>query len=447
MAGNNLMVLMSSHRAFILAVSGAAIGIGSIWRMPYMIGEHGGSLFILFYLLFIFLLGIPAMIAEIIIGRAGRMPPSEALRSVAISSGASTRWSKIALSGTLASVLILSFYCVVSGWGVFYLKESLSGLSLNTALEAESVFNNFLESPGTLLSYSSLFLVLTFFVSAFRVNSGIERLNDTLMPLLYLILMVLVVYVSYLPGFDRALHYLFTPDWSQLNSSMLLAAMGMAFFTLATGACCLMAYGAYMPERQSAIFSVSVVAAINLLVTLCAGVAIFSIVFSYGLDASSGPGLIFMALPVALHDMPFGHWVMPIFFFLLLIACWTSSVNLAEPLVSALSHKLNSRRKGALMAGLIVWTLGLIPVFSFNLLKNITIFGADIFSVYTGLATDILLPVTSFLILVFSGYIMQKNVLKQQLNVSQGWCHFWWIIIRYVSPCGLLLILLSSVIK
>lgn len=447
MQDSNIMALMSSHKAFIFAVSGAAIGIGSIWRMPYMIGEHGGSLFIFCYLFFIFILGLPAMIAEIIVGKIGRLPPLGSLQLVARSSQASHQWGKIAWVGTIGSVFILSFYCVVSGWSIYYLGQSLTGLHLAQESDAEKIFNTLLSNPASMLLYSTVFLVLTFVVSAFQVNKGIERLNDTLMPLLYLILIGLVVYATSLPGFDRAVYYLLHPDWSKLTASMLLTAMGMAFFTLATGACCLMAYGAYIPKSQSIVFSVSVVAAINLLVTLCAGIAIFSIVFSYGLDASSGPGLIFMALPVALNDMPLGLWVMPAFFFLLLIACWTSSVNLAEPLVTALSAKFNNRKKGAFSAAILIWCLSLIPALSFNLFKHIKIAGMDIFSAYTGLATDVFLPITGFLVLIFTGYVMRREVFVQYLSLSPFWGNFWYRVIRYVSPWGLLLVFIANFIN
>lgn len=441
------VTIMSSHKAFILAVSGAAIGIGSIWRMPYLIGENGGCLFILCYLFFIFILGIPAMMAEILVGRIGRRPPAEAIKVVAASGHASAHWSKTAAFGTLASVLILSFYCIVSGWSIHYLCLSLPHLQVSNVSEAGTLFNQFLAQPSRVVGYGTLFLVMTFGVSAFRVNNGIERLNDTLMPLLYVILIALVVYAATLPGFGKAMSYLLNPDFSELKPAMLLTAMGMAFFTLATGACCLMAYGAYMPGTQSIFFSVSVVAAINLIVTLCAGIAIFSIVFSYGLEASSGPGLIFMALPVALNDMPFGFWIMPVFFFLLLIACWTSSVNLAEPLVTALSRKLGSRFKGAFCSAIIVWLLGLIPAFSFNLLKDIKIFHVDIFTAYTGLATDILLPFTGFLILLFTGQAMKRQDFIDHMKLDQCWGSFWYFLVKYISPPGLLLIFLANFVK
>ncbi len=438
---------MSSNKAFILAVTGAAVGIGSIWRMPYMIGENGGSVFIVCYLAFILLLGLPAVISEVIIGKVGRQPPILSLTSIAQSSNASTKWRHIGVLGTLGATLILSFYCVVSGWGIYYLGTSFTHLKINQVSMAKHVFNNLLTNPFLVLLFSTIFLILTFGVSAFKINKGIERLNDTLMPLLYLILIVLLIYAMTLPGFHTALHYLLYPDWSKLSTSMLLTAMGMAFFTLATGACCLMAYGAYMPEKQSIVSSVSWVAVINLCVTICAGLSIFSIVFSYGMSASSGPGLIFMALPVALHDMPLGIWVMPLFFFLLIIACWTSSVNLAEPLVTALAHKLSSRRKGALLSGLIVWCLSLIPALSFNLFKNTTIFDKDIFTVYTGFATDVLLPVTGFLILFFTGFIMKKTVFYQHLKAYSVWSRIWYCLIKYISPWCLLLIFIANMVK
>ena len=447
MKSDNVVSVISSKWAFILAVSGAAIGIGSIWRVPYMIGDNGGGVFLLCYLFFTAVLGLPAMMAEIIIGKVGAAIPIKALTSIAKQNNATPTWRGIALLGTLSSMLILSFYCVVSGWGLCYFQMTLQGFHAPNSHIAEHTFTQLIEDPSKIFFYSTLFLIMTFSISAFSINNGIEKLNNLLMPLLYFVLIVLLLYVTTLSGFQQAIQYLFKPDLTKLTPSVLINAIGLAFFTLATGACCLMAYGAYMPKKQSIASSIGIVALMNTGVTLCAGITIFSIVFSYGLSPSSGPGLIFMTLPVALHDMPIGHLILPIFFFLLTIACWTSSVNLAEPLVVMFADKFNSRKKGALSAGIIVLALSVIPIFSFNIWNHITIMGKDIFSVYTGIVSDILLPVTGVLIMLFTGYVMNKELFIDNAGLPKYGAHIFRWVIRYLCPWMMLLIFISNIIN
>ena len=437
---------MTSHKSFILALSGAAIGIGSIWRMPYVIGEQGGALFILFYLLFLILLGLPAMMAEIIIGKVGRKPPSQSIIQIAQSSQGNRNWGKIAYLATFCAALILSFYGVVSGWGLRYLGLSLSDVSMSDQQSNEALLTQFLNDPWQGLLYSTLFFIMTFAVSGFEIHKGIERLNNILMPILYLIIFLLLIYAIQLPGLMQAIHYLLYPDWSKLTVELMSAAMGMAFFTLATGAGCLMAYGAYIPGKQSIVASSWIVAALNLLVVICIGISIFTVVFSYGINADSGPGLLFIVIPLTLSQMPFGELIMPLFFFLLIVACWTSSVNLAEPLVTALSHRFKSRLKGSAISGVIVWSMSLLPLLSFNVLSSITIGGQDLFSFYTSFASDLVLPISGLLILWFVGRIMDPALFVKNLGASEKNAKFWLFLIRYVSPLLLFLVLMTKII-
>ncbi len=434
---------MTSNRAFILAIAGAAIGLGNIWRFPYMAGENGGSLFFVLYLFFVLLLGMPVMISEIIIGRAGRATPATSMRQLAVASGGSRHWGKLAWLGTLAAMLILSFYCVVSGWALFYFIQSMTGqLGQMTAHQAQDVFETFLSDPFSVVSYQLLFIAMTLCVSARNVASGIEMLNNLMMPLLYVILIALVIVTSQFPGFSDAVYYLFTPDWHKLEWSVALEAMGHAFFTLAVGACCLMAYGAYMPDRQSVFKAAGVVIMLDLLVAVLTGLATFSVVFSEGLAPSSGPGLMFETLPVALGELSGGLWLMPLFFLLLVIATWTSSVNLAEPLVVAIARTGNlGRKRAAIMTGSIVWLLGLIPALSFNIFESVqTDSGKSLFDLFTAFPTDILLPLTGFLILLFAGFVMDKETLLNQLGIRKVLFKPWQVIVRYISPALVLLV-------
>ncbi|WP_242667305.1 sodium-dependent transporter [Parendozoicomonas haliclonae] len=409
---------MIRHSGFILAVAGAAVGLGNIWRFPYMAGENGGSAFLLFYLLFVLLLGIPAMAAEILVGRAGRSTPTVSLRALAKQGNGSWAWEKVSLIGMLAALMVLSFYSVVAGWGGYYLTQTLSGgLDFQNAQQLGSFFDSFLAKPHLLILFHSLFLIITLSINGQPVAKGLERLNAFLMPLLYGLLIVLVIYGSGFPGFSHAIDYLFSPDWQNINMGVLIEAMGHAFFTLAVGACCLMAYGAYMPAKQSILGAVFIVVILDLIVSLLAGVATFTIVFSDGLDPASGPGLIFITLPKALNAMPYGDIVLPLFFILFVIATWTSSVNLAEPLVASTATRLGvGRGMASVVVGFVVWCLGLIPALSFNLWSGVSIAGHGLFDLWTGFATNILLPVTALLILVFVGWVVPWGTVAEQLG-------------------------------
>ncbi|MTI14292.1 sodium-dependent transporter [Sansalvadorimonas verongulae] len=441
---------MVSRLGFILAVAGAAVGLGNIWRFPYMAGEHGGSVFLLFYLLFVFLLGVPAMAAEILIGRAGRATPATSLRQLASTYGGSRRWSWVAGVGMLAAAMVLSFYSVVSGWGGYYFIESLKG-SLN-GLNSQGLgqfFDTFLGNPLLLIVFNTVFLIMTLTVNGRPVAKGLEKLNYLLMPLLYGLLILLVFYASHLPGFQQALNYLFSPSWEQISGQVLVEAMGHAFFTLAVGACCLMAYGAYMPGKQSIPKAISVVVLLDLLVSILTGIAIFSVVFSNGVDPSSGPGLMFITLPGALNAMPMGDIVLPVFFCLFIIATWTSSINLAEPLVASTARYFSlSRSKASFAVGCVIWLLGLIPVFSFNEWKDIHVAGHGLFDLWTGVATNILLPLTGFLVLVFVGWVLPKTAVMEQLGSAEDSIksHYWMILFRYGAPGMVLIIGIAGLI-
>ncbi len=439
---------ITSNRAFILAIAGAAIGLGNIWRFPYIAGENGGSVFLLWYLFFLIVMGLPVMIAEIAIGRAGRASPASSLRQLAVSAGHNKHWSKLAWLGTLTAVLVLSFYSVISGWALYYFYHALNGALDNlNAAQSELMLENLLLSPGKIVLFHTLFISMTMLISGHPVSKGIERLNNLLMPLMYLVLVLLVIYASGFSGFDQAKEYLFAFKYQDVNGSVLLEALGHAFFTLAVGACCLMAYGAYMPEDQSIVRAVLIVALLDVLVAVMVGLSTFSVVFTEGLPAAGGPGLMFVTLPVALSSMPFHVIVLPLFFLLLVIASWTSAVNLAEPLVVMATRITGSRARGAVLSGLMIWCMGLIPALSFNLFRDLEPFpDKSIFDIYTAFPTQILLPLTGLLILFFAGYVMDRKSLVSQLGLRGFTLECWKWLIRYVSPLLLLTVMLGGLL-
>ena len=424
-----------SKRAFILAVTGAAVGLGNIWRFPYVAGENGGAAFLLIYVAFVLLLGIPVMMAEILIGRAGRRGPMQALGALAAEAGASPRWRWLGLFGAFTVFCILSFYSVVSGWSIEFLVASVNG-NFNGASAAEigAGFEAFLAKPGLLIFNHSLFLFMTMTVVAAGVAKGLERLNNLLMPLLYLLLLLLAGYAATTDGFAPALAWLFLPSFEALTPTVVVHAMGHAFFTLAVGACALMAYGAYMPEEQSLPKAALAVAVLDISVALLAGIAIFSVVFAQGMDPTDGPGLMFVTLPIAFSELPWGAVWLSVFFLLLLLATWTSAINLAEPMVATLQGLGLRRSIATAIVALSVWLLGLLSAFSFSTLAEFRpLLGRNFFELVSSIPPDIFLPLGGLLIATFAAWVMPREKVVSALGVGESGYLVWRNIIRWVS--------------
>ncbi|MGB8714325.1 MAG: sodium-dependent transporter [Onishia taeanensis] len=445
---NETLDRWTTRRAFILAVTGAAVGLGNIWRFPYMTGENGGSAFLLLYVAFVLLLGLPVMMAEILVGRAGRRSPTQSLAHLAMSAGRSPHWRWLGLFGALTVFLILSFYSVVSGWSIEYLVESLNGDFVGmTPPEVGGMFDSFLADPLRMTFNHTLFMLLTMTVVAGGVSNGLEKLNNLLMPMLYLLLIVLAGYAATTDGFGPALAWLFTPNPAAITVEVVLNAMGHAFFTLAVGACALMAYGAYMPDHQSLPRAAVAVAALDVLVALLAGIAIFSVVFSQGMDPAEGPGLMFVTLPIAFAELPGGSIWLAIFFLLLLLATWTSSINLAEPMVAGLQGLGLKRGQAAAIVGVAVWALGLLSVLSFSTMKDVDwIGGMNFFELVTTVPTDLFLPVGGLLIAIFAAWVMSRDTALRALDAGPNGFRIWQALVRYVSIPLVVVVLASGLI-
>ena len=438
----------STRRAFILAVTGAAVGLGNIWRFPYMTGENGGSAFLLLYIAFVLLLGLPVMMAEILIGRAGRRSPMQALAHLAGQAGATPHWRWLGLFGVTTVFLILSFYSVVSGWSIEYFIESVNGNFVGqTPDEIGASFNAFLADPLRMTFNHTLFLLLTLSVVAAGVSGGLEKLNNLLMPLLYLLLLVLAGYAVTTDGFGAAAAWLFTPNPAAITVSVVLNAMGHAFFTLAVGACALMAYGAYMPDHQSLPKAVAAVAVLDVTVALLAGIAIFSVVFSQGMDPGEGPGLMFVTLPIAFAELPGGAWWLAIFFLLLLLATWTSSINLAEPIVATLQGAGLRRGRATALVGVAVWAVGMLSVMSFSAMADVHWFGEmTFFDLVTTVPTDIFLPVGGLLIAIFAAWVMPRDTVVRALDAGPRGFRAWQATVRFVSIPLVVIVLVSGLL-
>jgi len=438
----------SSRWTFILAATGAAVGLGNIWKFPYLTGEHGGSAFVLVYMLCVAALGIPMMMAEVMLGRRGRETPVNTMRHLAKETHTSQNWQLIGWVGTLAGVLILSYYSVIGGWTLAYILFSGTGTFSGIAGDGgPALFDNFVMNPVSLVAWHTVFMIITMLIVARGVKSGLEKAVQWLMPLLFVLLLVLVGYALTTGFFLRGLAFLFTPDFSRLSGNSMLVAMGQAFFSLSLGMGTIMIYGSYLPKDISIAQTSVSIAVADTLVALMAGIAIFPIVFANGLEPGAGPSLIFETIPVAFGNMAGGTLFGTLFFVLLLVAAWTSSISLIEPAVTLLIEKYGmTRLHAAFWTGLVTWALGFGTAFSFNIWSESTLFGLNFFGLLDYLTSNLMLPLGGIFIAVFAGWLMTKETSKGELSIKgEVGYKIWQILIRYVAPVAVLIVLCNAI--
>jgi NSS family neurotransmitter:Na+ symporter len=457
--------MWSSRAVFVMATIGSAVGLGNVWKFPYITGEYGGGAFVLVYLICIALIGIPIMMAEILLGRRGRASPINTMKQLAREEGASAAWSLVGYSGVVAGFLILSFYSVVAGWALAYVFQSAGGgLNGITADGSASVFSDLVGSPEQLLVWHTVFILMTIAVVARGVRDGLERAVSVLMPALFVMLLVMVGYAYVEGDFAKGFNFLFEVNFSRVfqvcsgegaqvachfSGEPLLVAMGHAFFTLSLGMGAIMAYGAYVPDHASITGATITIAIADTVVALLAGLAIFPIVFASGLEPGAGPGLIFQTLPIAFGNMPGGHLFGTVFFVLLVFAAWSSSISLVEPAVAWLVESRSwSRVTAAFMVGGLAWLLGIGSALSFNVWSGpeYQILGKTLFDLKDFVASNIMLPLGGLLIALFVAYGAGRHMALQELAISrQRLFDAWWFVIRYVSPVGIAIVFLNSV--
>ena len=436
----------SSRMGFVLAAVGSAVGLGNIWKFPYMVGESGGAAFVAVYLVCIALIGLPIIVAEWLIGRRGQENPINSMADLARDNGRSKAWVMVGVSGTLAGFLILSFYSVIGGWALSYLVDALGGTFDGMDKDAAgAAFTGMLADPGSLLTWHTVFMGLTVGVVAMGVSSGIERASRILMPTLGILLALMVGYGAASDGFARALDYLFAPDFSKLTGTVVLAALGHAFFTLSLGMGIMIAYGSYLGQQVDLLRAARTVAIMDTVIALAAGLAIFPIVFANGLDPAAGPGLVFVTLPLVFGKVTGGLILGVMFFALLTFAALTSAISLLEPSVELLEERTPLSRVGAtLVAGFATWMLGIAALLSFNLWGEVLIFGNNIFDLLDKLTSKFLLPLTALGAIVFVGWCLNRDSVREELGLSSGGFALWNLIARYVAPIGVLVVFVSS---
>ncbi|GAB5477557.1 MAG: sodium-dependent transporter [Marinobacter nauticus] len=435
--------LWSSRLAFILAATGSAVGLGNIWKFPYVTGENGGGAFVLVYLLCIAIIGIPIMMAEVMIGRRGGHSPVYSIKAIAQRDGLNPAWKLVGAVGILAGFLILSFYSVIGGWAISYVGTTASGqLSGQTADAVGAIFSGLLSNPGTLLLWHTVFMALVMLVVAKGVRSGLERAVSILMPALFVLLLIVVGYAMTTGHFGQAAAFLFQPDFSKLTTSGVLVALGHAFFTLSLGMAVMMAYGSYLPKNISIAKTSITVSVIDTGVALLAGLAIFPIVFANGLEPGAGPGLIFQTLPLAFGQMPMGSLFGTLFFVLLIFAAWTSGISLLEPIVEWLEEQKGMNRTvSTLGAGVVCWALGIASILSLNLWADFAplgfipmLEGKTIFDLLDFFTANILLPLGGLLVALMAGWVMSKPAMEKELALSPGTFNLWFVTVRFITP-------------
>ncbi len=445
----------SSRSVFFLAAIGAAVGLGNIWKFPYMTGVSGGGAFVIVYILAVIMVAIPIVMAELMIGRRGRLSPVTNFRLLAANAAASTKWRWVGWMNILAVFTILSFYSVIAGWALAYIPKLALGVFEGTTPERVSAeFEQLLAAPVTMAIWHALFIIVTVLIVSRGLKKGIERAIKSLMPSLFIMLVILIGYGAVEGNFAKATAFLFAADFSKINANIVLAAIGQAFFSVSVAMGLMITYGAYMRPQDGITSSAVVIAAADTLVALMAGLAIFPLVFANGLDPGQGPGLIFVTLPIAFGNMPAGALFGTLFFVLLAFAALTSSIAILETVISwAVEKRPEKRLRFAIAGGLATWVVGLVTVLSFNVwndVRPLSLFALfkdkNLFDLLDYLASNIMLPLGGALIALFAGWFMSRQDILEELGLSDGRAYFVWrFLIRYVAPVGVSAVLIANV--
>ena len=439
---------------FLFAAIGSAVGLGNIWRFPYIVGESGGGAFVLLYLVFIITLGVPALIAMIMIGRRGRQSPINSTRALAVAEGRSANWKYLGWLTVAAAYLALTFFSVVAGWTLDYMVLTAAGAFDGIdATASPAIFAALKQSAPRMALWHGVFMAFTIAIVARGVRAGVEKAVKLMMPALFLILLVLVVYAAYAGDFAAALSFMFTPDLAKIDSDVVLVAMGQAFFSLSVGGGGIIAYGAYLRRDVSIPRAAVIIATADTAVALLMGLAIFPLVMAYGLEAGSGPGLIFETLPIAFGLMPAGRVFGTLFFILVFFAALSTSISMLESVVSWLEEKKKLTRPAlAAAAGGLAWMVGLGSVLSFNIwsgFKPLAMFetfqNTVIFGLLEYFTANIALPAAACLIAIFAGWIMSRHATTDELALGDGPVYRGWrLVMRWLAPGALIVIFVAK---
>jgi NSS family neurotransmitter:Na+ symporter len=447
----NTRETFSSGLAVFFATLGSAVGLGNIWKFPYLTGQFGGGAFLLVYLACILFIGLPVMLSEFYIGRKTRLNAVGAIAKLA----PGTPWKHIGTMGVGAAYLIMFFYSCVAGWVYFYLFKALRGDFAAVTMEsAKAEFGSVVVSPFTPVLWQLIVLAVVAAILIMGVTKGIERITKTLMPLFFVLIVICDARALTLPGAAEGVGFLFQVDFSKLSAVAILTAMGLAFFKLSLGMGTMITYGSYFTKDNNLFATGLKVALSDTLVSLLAGLAIFPTVFSFGLEPGAGPGLLFMTIPLIFSKMPFGNLMLVAFFFLAAIAATTAMLSLVEVPVAYLAEEKGlARSKSVLLNTALIFVIGILASLSVDkdsLLGGLTFLGRGFFDWFDYLSSNIMLPLGGLLIVIFMSYIVDRHDVCRELSNGgtlpvAGLLSFYFFAIRYITPALLIVIFLNSI--
>ncbi len=424
----------TSKLGFVLAAAGSAIGLGAIWKFPYMAGIGGGGAFFLIFIGFTLLIGLPLLLAEFVIGRSTQKEAVDAYREIA----PKTLWPWLGKLGIVTCFILLSFYSVVGGWILLYLWNAITGRLWEGNGAYEATFGEIISNPYLAVGSQLLFILITIFIVSKGVQNGVEKVNKYFMPALFVLFFVLIVRALTLDG----------ADFSHVTSEVILYAMGQSFFSLSVGVAVMVTYSSYLPKEESLPRSAFSIVALTLVITLLAGLAIFPVVFAFGMEPSQGPGLLFIVLPAIFSKMAFGKFFFIVFLLLFFFATITSAISMLEISVASLTAKGKGKReKMALIVGLLIFVVGVPSALSFGILSDLKIFGKTVFDLADYAVSNVLMPLGVLLVSIFVPLKMKKDVLMKELGVSKnkGYKLFvlWLFLLRFIAPIAIIIVFLN----
>ncbi|HNT92613.1 MAG TPA: sodium-dependent transporter [Bacteroidales bacterium] len=435
-----------SRMGVIMAAAGSAVGLGNIWRFPYVLGENGGGAFLIIYLVIIFAIGIPVMMSELVIGRRTQRNPVGAFRMLS----SRRPWYLVGMMGIVSAFMILAFYTAVAGWTLEYIYQILiGGIKGKSSAELTVMFDAFRSESLRPALWFSIFLLATAGIVLGGVRKGIEKSTKVLMPLLFILLLLMCVKSLTLPGAGKGIEFLFRPDFSKITGTTVLMALGQAFFSLSIGMGTLITYGSYIPADNKLASTAVQVSMVDLLIAILAGLAIFPAVFAFGISPASGEALTFIVLPGIFQQITGGMIFAFAFFFLLAIAALTSTISVLEVIVAYFSEQLNlNRRTAVIIATASMFILGIAASLSWGVMKDVKLFRLNIFDLFNFTTANILLPLGGLLIVAFLGWFFPGRSVRDELS-NEGvlpvrYFPLYRFIIRFIAPVAIALVFLNG---
>lgn len=430
---------------FILATAGSAIGLGAIWKFPYMAGKSGGGAFLFIFLLFTIFIGMPILLAEFVLGRGSQ---KDALRAYQFFAPRSN-WHFIGILGMITSFILLSFYSVVGGWIVLYLLQTLLGnLAGLTEAGYGHLFNDLIANPFYVVGAQFLFMFMTIYVVARGIEKGIERASKIMMPALFIAFIILIIRSLTLDNISEGLRFFLYPNFSDMTSETILFALGQSFFSISVGVSVMVTYSSYLSKKEDLPKSALTIVLMNVFISLLAGLAIFPAVFSFGMEPTEGPGLLFVVLPAVFDQMPFGSFFLIIFLILFLFATLTSAFSMLEIIVASVTKGIHTKRKKtSWIVGLAIFVFGIPAALSSGILSEFTIFNLTMFDLSDYLVSNIFMPVGALSIALFVGFKIPRQQLLTEIKSGSSLgvriFSIWYLLIKYVAPLAIVIVFLD----